>query len=74
MAEYRPYKPATGKEARGFEKLFCENCAKHAGDGCWVLLAAASYDPTDAEYPQAWRYGESGPECTDFTPKMWRVE
>lgn len=73
MAETRPFKPADGVEARAFEWLYCANCAKHAHDGCWILLAASIYAPEDPEFPEAWRVGESGPECAAFAPDLRRV-
>lgn len=74
MAEVRLFKPADGKEAREFERAWCENCRSHeGGNGCWILFAAATYDPTDPEYPTQWILGEDGPECTHFAARLRAV-
>ena len=69
MSEVKIFKPHGSEEAHQFEKAWCENCRRHAGAAiCEVLFDAILNDPEDANYPDEWRLGEAGPECTAFTP------
>lgn len=74
MSEFRPFKPADGAEAQAFEKVWCENCAKHnRARICPILFAASVNDPTDPAFPDQWRFGDDGPECTTYEPGLRRV-
>ncbi len=74
MAVFKPFKPADGAEARAFEKVFCENCARHnRAVICPILFAASVHDAVDPEFPEEWRFGDSGPECTAYQPGLRRV-
>lgn len=72
MAEY-PFKPADGAEALKFEAVFCENCAKNnRARICPILVASSINDVTDPAYPEQWRFGDQGPECTAYQPGLRR--
>jgi hypothetical protein len=74
VVEFKPFKPFDGAEALKFEKVFCENCARHNRTRiCPLLAAAALNDPVDPGFPEEWRFGDKGPECTACEPGLRRV-
>lgn len=82
MTEIKLYKPSNGTEGACFYAGWCENCAKdktmsegkdfdecEENEICSIIADTLAYDVDEPQYPQEWRYDESGePCCTAFIP------
>lgn len=75
------YRPSNGTEGDGFFSAWCMRCARDKtmsegknyddcgpGEVCELIGNSMAFDVDDPKYPQEWRYGANGPECTAFVP------
>ena len=73
----KKYQPSNGSEETWFTNKYCMNC-KHCDPDpegekqCDILCATLVFNTNDPEYPEEWRYNESGaPICTKFSYWDW---
>lgn len=76
---HEPYRPSNGTEGECFIEHWCGSCersgregkpddAGHELIGCSIVGRTMAFDVDDPEYPDEWRIGEKGPECSAWIP------
>lgn len=69
IAAHKLYRPSSGTEGADFITEWCCECERDINEDCPILANSFAYNIDEPGYPQEWRYGKSGPECTAYVER-----